>query len=174
LIDFNLAYNISRQGIKSAKYITTTFAYHSTTYLFNECDLWSWFSWKLRTVRNLGEPLTPDPPNSSRSDLIKFKSQHCFCSTWNHAVKILRQCNFKPVKCHRFLCNCSEMYRCTCLVFIPQPTHTTIKRVNSQTKSMPSFKCSIEPQRVHLMLNAIRIMSFNLMADSSVGLSSLN
>jgi len=35
LMDFNSAYDISRQGIKTAKYITTTFASSSTTYLFN-------------------------------------------------------------------------------------------------------------------------------------------
>jgi len=35
LIDgFIPAHNISRQFIKTAKYITTTFAYHSTSYLF--------------------------------------------------------------------------------------------------------------------------------------------
>ena len=35
-MDFNPAYNVSRQRIKTAKYTTTTFAYHSTTYLFND------------------------------------------------------------------------------------------------------------------------------------------
>ena len=35
LIDFNPAYNVSRQPIETSKYTTTTFAYHSTTYLFN-------------------------------------------------------------------------------------------------------------------------------------------
>jgi len=34
-MDFNPAYNVSRQRIKTAKYTTMTFAYHSTTYLFN-------------------------------------------------------------------------------------------------------------------------------------------
>ena len=35
MIDFDSTYNISRQRIKTAKYMTTTFAYRSTTYLFN-------------------------------------------------------------------------------------------------------------------------------------------
>jgi len=36
-MDYNPAYNISRQCIKTAKYITTTFAFNSTSYLFNGC-----------------------------------------------------------------------------------------------------------------------------------------
>ena len=39
-MDFNPAHNISRQGIKTAKFITTTFAYHSTSYLFNVLSCW--------------------------------------------------------------------------------------------------------------------------------------
>jgi len=34
-MDFIPAYIISQQRIQTAKYITTTFAYHSTSYLFN-------------------------------------------------------------------------------------------------------------------------------------------
>jgi len=34
-MDFIPAYNFSRQRIKIPKYKTTTFAYHSTSYLFN-------------------------------------------------------------------------------------------------------------------------------------------
>ena len=46
LIDgFNPAQNISRQCIKIAKYITTTFAYHSTSYLFNACNTIN-FKWE--------------------------------------------------------------------------------------------------------------------------------
>jgi len=37
-MDFIPAYNVSRQRIKTAKYSTTTFAYHSTTYLFNDWE----------------------------------------------------------------------------------------------------------------------------------------
>jgi len=41
LMDFNPASNNSRQRIKTAKYRTTTFAYRSTSYLFNENNAYS-------------------------------------------------------------------------------------------------------------------------------------
>jgi len=37
-MDFIPAYTISRQHIKIARYITTTFAYHSTSYLLNRLE----------------------------------------------------------------------------------------------------------------------------------------
>ena len=85
-MDFNPAHNVSLHRIRTAKYITTTFAYRSTSFLFNEC------MWSFRWHHDVNLYFNNDPDYQQILESLKIKMKERRVKIWNLLSKSFRCC----------------------------------------------------------------------------------